>query len=160
MGRDGLLPPAFSRVNPITHVPTVNTWVVAIAVAILAGFLPLGIQADMTSIGTLSAFLLVSVGVIVLRKTAPNLKRGFRVPLFPITPLLSIDACLYVMTSLGKITWAAFVVWMVLALVFYFAWSRKHSELQILEDMEKNEGGGSLASSPDASAWEGPDAGA
>ena len=160
MGRDGLLPAAFSKVNPVTHVPTLNTWVVAIAVAILAGFLPLGILADMTSIGTLSAFLLVSVGVIVLRKTAPNLKRGFRVPLYPLTPILSIVACIYVMASLGKVTWAAFVAWMALALVFYFAWSRKHSELQILHDMEVSEGGGSLASSPDASAWEGPDAGA
>ncbi len=137
MGRDGLLPKAFSRVSPVTHVPTINTWVVAVAVAILAGFLPLGLLADMTSIGTLSAFLLVSIGVIVLRRTAPNLKRGFRVPLYPVTPILSIIACLYVMTSLGKITWAAFAVWMGLALLFYFAWSRKHSELQGMAEMER-----------------------
>ncbi|MFZ1381656.1 MAG: amino acid permease [Scrofimicrobium sp.] len=134
MGRDGLLPKAFSRVHPKTRVPTVNTWVVAIAVSILAGFLPIGILADMTSIGTLSAFLLVSIGVMVLRKTAPNLKRGFKVPFYPLTPILSIVACLYVMHGLGKITWAAFAVWMIVALSFYFLWARKNSDLQKRHD--------------------------
>lgn len=129
MGRDGLLPKGFARVNPKTHVPGLNTIVVSIAVAILAGFLPIGTLADMTSIGTLSAFLVVSIGVIVLRKTAPNLKRGFKVPFFPITPLLSIAACLYVMTGLGHITWMAFSVWMAITVIFYFAWARKNSEL-------------------------------
>lgn len=129
MGRDGLLPRAFARVNPRTNVPGVNTWVVSIAVAVLAGFLPIGILADMTSVGTLSAFLLVSIGVMVLRRTAPNLKRGFKVPFYPITPLLSIAACLYVISGLGLITWTAFIVWMAIALTYYFVWARKNSEL-------------------------------
>ncbi len=140
MGRDGLLPKAFSKVNPKTSVPTVNTWVVAIAVSILAGFLPIGVLADMTSIGTLSAFLLVSIGVIVLRKTAPNLKRGFRVPFYPVTPILSILACLYVMHGLGKVTWAAFAVWMAIALSFYFLWSRRNSDLQQRYDRSNGAG--------------------
>lgn len=129
MSRDGLISARFSKVNPHTLVPTFGTWVVGIAVSILAGMLPIGVLADMTSIGTLTAFALVSVGVMVLRRTAPNLHRGFKVPGYPITPILSVAACLYVISGLGTVTLSAFAIWMVIALVFYFTWSRYHSAL-------------------------------
>ncbi|MCI1749227.1 MAG: amino acid permease [Acidipropionibacterium sp.] len=131
MSQDGLVPKALSKVNPKTRVPVLNTWIVCAAVAILAGFLPLGILADLTSIGTLSAFALVSLGVIILRRTAPDLPRGFKVPGYPVTPILSIAACIYVVSGLHVLTLEAFAVWIAVALIFYFAWSRRHSELAV-----------------------------
>lgn len=132
MGRDGLIPSAFSRIDRRTQTPMVNTVIVGAVVAVLAGAVPLGILADLTSIGTLVAFLLVSVGVIVLRRTAPSLPRGFKVPGYPVTPVLSILACLYVIRGLDTVTLVAFAVWAGLALVFYFSWSIKHSALERL----------------------------
>jgi APA family basic amino acid/polyamine antiporter len=129
MSRDGLVPKIFSRVSPHTRVPAAGAIIVCSAVAVLAGLLPLGILADLTSIGTLSAFLMVSVGVMVLRRTRPDLPRGFKVPGYPVTPLLSIAACIYVICGLQGITLIAFVIWMAVALVIYFTWSRKHSAL-------------------------------
>ncbi len=134
MGRDGLVPKVFAKVNLAKRIPVFNTWIVSLTVALLAGLLPLGILADLTSIGTLSAFGLVSLGVIVLRRTAPNLRRGFKVPGYPVTPLLSIAACLYVVAGLHSLTLKAFVVWIAIALIFYFTWSRKHSQLAQLQD--------------------------
>lgn len=133
MSRDGLVPRALSRVNPRTHVPGLNTWVVCAAVAVLAGLLPLGILADLTSIGTLTAFGLVSLGVIILRRTAPDLPRGFKVPGYPVTPALSIAACIYVITGLHRLTLIAFVIWIAVALVLYFTWGRRHSQLAQLD---------------------------
>ena len=90
MGRDGMIPPIFHRVNPRTLTPVPATIIVAVVVSLLAGVLPINFLAEMTSIGTLVAFLVVSVGVMVLRRTAPDLPRGFKVPGYPVTPLLSI----------------------------------------------------------------------
>ncbi|MDN6623812.1 amino acid permease [Acidipropionibacterium jensenii] len=129
MSRDGMVPAKLSEVHPRTRVPVLNSWIVCLAVAVLAGFLPLGILADLTSIGTLSAFALVSLGVIILRRTAPDLPRGFKVPGYPVTPILSIIACIYVVSGLHALTLMAFGVWIAIALVFYFTWSRRHSEL-------------------------------
>lgn len=137
MSRDGLVPAALSRVDRRTHVPAFNTWVVCAAVAVLAGLLPLGILADLTSIGTLTAFGLVSLGVIVLRRTAPDLPRGFKVPGYPVTPALSIIACIYVMTGLHVVTLVAFVIWIAVALCFYFIWGRRHSRLADLSRIER-----------------------
>jgi basic amino acid/polyamine antiporter, APA family len=129
IGRDGLLPAAFARVNPRTMTPVFNTVVVAIAVALLAGFVPLDKLADMVSIGTLTAFIVVSLGVIILRKREPDLPRGFRVPFFPVTPILAIVACGYILFSLHWYTWIAFGVWVAIVLVFYLVWGRHHSAL-------------------------------
>ncbi|MFP2989922.1 amino acid permease [Mycobacterium intracellulare] len=129
MGRDGLLPARFAKVNPRTMTPVNNTVIVALAASTLAAFVPLQKLADMVSIGTLTAFVVVSVGVIVLRVREPDLPRGFKVPGYPVTPVLSVAACGYILASLHWYTWVAFSGWVVLALVFYFVWGRHHSAL-------------------------------
>lgn len=129
MGRDGLLPPLFAKVHPRRSTPVNNTIIVAVVVSILAGFIPLGYLADMVSIGTLVAFIVVSVGVIVLRRREPALPRGFKVPLYPVTPVLSVLACAYILFSLHWYTWLAFGGWVGVVLVYYLAWGRHHSAL-------------------------------
>ncbi|QHT55627.1 amino acid permease [Cellulomonas sp. H30R-01] len=129
IGRDGLLPRAFARVNPRTHTPVTNTVIVACVVALLAGFVPLSNLWDLVSIGTLVAFIVVSVGVIVLRRSRPDLPRGFRVPGYPVTPVLAILACLYILSGLQWFTYAWFLLWLAVALTFYLLWGRHHSLL-------------------------------
>ncbi len=129
MGRDGLLPPLFAKVNARTMTPVNNTIIVAIIVSILAGLIPLDKLADMVSIGTLVAFITVSVGVIILRRREPDLPRGFRVPGYPVTPVLSVLACGYILYSLHWYTWIAFSGWVAIVLAFYFIWGRHHSAL-------------------------------
>jgi amino acid transporter len=129
MGRDGLLPSTFAKVSPRTMTPVRNTVIVAGVVAVLAGFVPLDYLADMVSIGTLVAFIVVAVAVILLRVREPDLPRGFRVPGYPITPVLAILACAYILFSLHWYTWLAFGAWVLVALVFYFVWGRHHSAL-------------------------------
>ncbi len=129
MGRDGLISPAFARVSPRSMTPVRNTVIVAVVVAVLAGFIPLDYLADMVSIGTLVAFIVVSLGVILLRVREPDLPRGFRVPGYPVTPVLSILACGYILFSLHWYTWLAFGAWVGIALIFYFIWGRHHSAL-------------------------------
>jgi amino acid transporter len=129
MGRDGLLPSMFAKVNPRTMTPVNNTVIVAVAVSLLAGFVPLDYLLDMVSIGTLVAFITVSIGVIVLRVREPDLPRGFKVPLYPLTPVLSVLACVWVLRGLHWYTWAWFGVWVGAALIFYLIWSRHHSAL-------------------------------
>ena len=129
MGRDGMLPPFFHRVNPRTLTPVNNTVLVAVVVGLLAGLLPISFLAEMTSIGTLVAFLVVSIGVMVLRRTAPDLPRGFKVPGYPVTPILSIIGCLWIIKDLRPVTILAFLVWVAVALAFYFAYGIRHSKL-------------------------------
>ncbi|WP_334072265.1 MULTISPECIES: amino acid permease [Paenibacillus] len=129
IGRDGLLPEKLSRLNPKTGVPSVSTWATGIVVAVFAGMIPLNKLADLVSIGTLFAFVSVSIGVIILRKTRPDLNRSFKVPLVPWIPLLAAAACGYLLISLPGITWIAFLVWMALGLIVYFSYGRKHSHL-------------------------------
>jgi amino acid transporter len=129
MGRDGLLPTRFASVSTRTMTPVSNTVIVAIAAGTLAGFVPLDKLTDMVSIGTLTAFIVVAVGVIVLRVREPDLPRGFKVPGYPVTPVLSILACAYILASLHWYTWIAFSGWVFLALVWYFVWGRHHSAL-------------------------------
>lgn len=132
IGRDGLLPRAFATVNPRTRTPVNNTIIVAIAIGLLAGFVPLDSLWDLVSIGTLIAFIVVSVGVIVLRRTRPELPRGFRVPGYPVTPILSIAACVYILTGLHWYTYAWFLAWLAVVLAFYLTWGRRHSRLNRL----------------------------
>ncbi|GIP21877.1 amino acid permease [Paenibacillus sp. J22TS3] len=129
MGRDGLLPKRLSKLNPKTKAPTVSTWVTGIVVAFFAGVLPLDRLSDLVSIGTLFAFVSVAIGIIILRKTQPDLKRSFRVPWVPVIPLLAILCCGYLLFSLPLVTWEAFLVWMVIGLIIYFSYSVRSSRL-------------------------------
>jgi basic amino acid/polyamine antiporter, APA family len=129
MGRDGLLPKAFTRVNPRTQTPVTNTIIVTAVIAVLAAFIPLGQLAEATSIGTLIAFAIVNVGVIALRRTSPDLPRSFHVPLFPITPILGVIFCLILVAGLRPITWLVFGAWLVVGLFIYFFYSFRRSAL-------------------------------
>ncbi|WP_082569210.1 APC family permease [Microbacterium sp. Root180] len=129
IGRDGLLPRPFARVAPHTHTPVFSTVVAAIVVALLAGFIPLSNLWDMVSMGTLVAFIVVSLAVMVLRRTRPDLPRAFRVPGYPVTPILSILACGYLISGLGWETYAWFAAWVIVVLAFYLVWGRRHSVL-------------------------------
>ena len=130
MGRDGMLPPSFKRVNPRTLTPIHNTVVVASVVAVLAGFIPITFLAEMTSIGTLVAFLVVSIGVIILRRTQPDLPRGFTVPGYPVTPILSILGCAWIIKDLRVITIVAFLIWLMIVMIWYFTYGIRHSALR------------------------------
>jgi amino acid transporter len=130
MGRDGMIPSLFRRLNPRTLTPVPTTIIVAVVVSLLAGVLPIDFLAEMTSIGTLVAFLVVSIGVMVLRRTAPDLPRGFKVPGYPITPLLSIAGCIWIIQDLRVVTIVVFVVWASVALVWYFSYGIRHSRLR------------------------------
>ena len=128
MSRDGLLPKLFSAVHPKFKTPHWSTWIACFAVGIPAGVVDIGDAADLSNIGTLFAFVLVSLGVILLRRRQPDRKRGFRVPFVPWFPLISIILCGGLMTGLTVITWIRFVVWLVLGLCIYAFYSRHHSE--------------------------------
>ena len=129
MGRDGMLPEVFHRINPTTLVPVRNTIIVGLFVGALAGFVPLGVLIDLTSMGTLVAFTVVSIGVIILRRTQPDLPRGFRVPGYPVTPILSAGFALYIISQLPYSTFALFAVWLGVAAIIYFTYSARHSRL-------------------------------
>jgi APA family basic amino acid/polyamine antiporter len=129
MSRDGMIPELFHRVNTRTLTPIKNTIVVAAVVSLLAGLIPINFLAEMTSIGTLAAFVTVSVGVIVLRRTAPDLERSFKVPGYPVTPILAIAGCLYIIRYLNPVTLYVFVIWIAVAVAWYFLYSRQHSHL-------------------------------
>lgn len=130
MSRDGMIPSLFSRVDPRTLTPVRGTVAVALFVGLLAGFVPLDALVDLTSMGTLVAFTVVSIGVMVLRRTAPDLPRGFRVPGYPVVPLLSIAFCLYLISGLPTETYLLFTGWLLLAAVVYVAYARTHSKLR------------------------------
>jgi basic amino acid/polyamine antiporter, APA family len=129
MGRDGMIPPFFHRLNPRTLTPVPATIVVAVLISLLAGLLPINFLAEMTSIGTLVAFLIVSIGVMVLRQTAPDLPRGFKVPLYPIVPIASIAGCIWIIQDLRAVTIYVFFGWSAVALLWYFFYGRHHSLL-------------------------------
>lgn len=129
MSRDGLLPKALSRVNKKVKIPLLNTWITGVFAALLAGLLDLHLLANLVNIGTLTAFTFVCFAVLILRKTHPDLKRGFRTPLVPVLPVVAILCCLYLMTNLSKTTWISFSFWLIVGLCVYFFYSRKHSHL-------------------------------
>lgn len=130
IGQDGLIPEMFAKVNPRSLTPVKNTIIVGIVVGLLAGLLPINFLAEMTSIGTLTAFLVVSIGVIILRRTAPHLKRGFKVPGYPVTPILSIIGCLWIIFNLRVITIVVFLVWSAVVMIGYFTYGMRHSRLR------------------------------
>jgi APA family basic amino acid/polyamine antiporter len=129
MSRDGLLPPFLSRVHPRFKTPYIGTMLTGLFVATFAAFANIAEVVDLTNIGTLFAFVLVSAGVIVLRRREPDRLRPFRAPLVPLTPIISILACLYLMLQLPKITWIRFGVWLALGLVIYVFYGMRHSRL-------------------------------
>lgn len=129
MSRDGLVPKALSKVDPKSGTPRVNTVVVSLFVGVLAAFVPLGKLADATSIGTLFAFGLVNIAVLLLRRRRPDLPRTFRAPFSPVTPVLGVLCCGYLMFSLDVATWIVFGCWMVAGLGIYFGYGARRSRL-------------------------------
>ena len=129
MSRDGLFSPFFSKVNPKTHTPIRVIVLCGIIMATAAGFIPLGELAELVNIGTLAAFVLVCLGVLVLRITKPEMKRPFRSPFSPIFPVLGMLSCSALMAFLPAITWLRFVIWLVIGLMVYFSFSVHHSKL-------------------------------
>ncbi len=127
MGRDGMLPKVFTKVNPKTQTPVNNTIIVTVIISLLAAFVPLGQLAEATSIGTLAAFAIVNFGVIALWRARPELERTFKVPLMPLMPILGVVFCVYLISSLAIITWVVFFIWMALGLAIYFGYSMRHS---------------------------------
>ncbi|MDQ6526524.1 amino acid permease [Nocardioides sp. LHD-245] len=130
MARDGLLPRALAKVHPTWGTPYRITIVTGVAVAALAGLVDLSTLAHLVNIGTLFAFMLVSIGVVVLRRTRPDLPRGFRTPLAPVVAAVSTLMCFYLMLNLTGDTWIRFLAWMAIGIVVYAVYGRSHSRLQ------------------------------
>ncbi len=130
MARDGLLPKVFARVHPKFQTPAVNTVLVGIITAVAAGFFDINVLGDMTSVGTLAAFAIVCLSVIYLRRTAPELPRGFSVPLYPIVPVLGILSCVYLITTVPWNVLVFFLWYMAGGVVLYFAYGIRNSNLQ------------------------------
>lgn len=130
MSTDGLVPPIFSKVNAKTRTPVAGTLITGGAVAVLAGLLPINFLAEMTSIGTLVAFMVVSLAVIIRRAQDPNRPAPFKVPLYPLTPILAILGCLWLIKDLRPVTLIAFGIWILVASAFYFTYSIRHSRLR------------------------------
>jgi APA family basic amino acid/polyamine antiporter len=137
MAQDGLLPAAFSRVHPRFRTPYVTTIITGIVAAIVAGLFPIGLLGQLVSIGTLLAFVIVCAGIWILRVRSPELPRAFKTPLVPLVPILGIVSCFALMAGLPGDTWLRLIVWLLIGLVIYFVYSRKHSKLR-----------GAVASSP------------
>jgi APA family basic amino acid/polyamine antiporter len=129
MARDGLLPPVFAKVHPTLRTPYVITATVGVLVAVLATFTSIDVLAELVNVGTLFAFILVSVGVVVLRRTRPDLQRAFRVPWVPVIPIAAALLCFYLMLNLTVETWVRFVVWMAIGFAVYFLYGRRHSRV-------------------------------
>jgi len=130
MSRDGLLPKMFSKVHKTFQTPHISTWIAGVVVGIPAGIWDIDTFAELSNIGTLFAFIVVSAGVIVLRRTQPDRPRSFRTPWVPLVPILSILCCLLLMAGLPLLTWIRFFVWLVIGLVIYFLFGRRHSVLE------------------------------
>ncbi|MGW1682503.1 amino acid permease [Saccharopolyspora sp. NPDC002376] len=137
MSRDGLLPVWFAKVHRKYRTPYRITVITGIVVAVIASLTPINVLAEMTNIGTLAAFALVSIGVLVLRRTRPDLPRAFRVPWVPVIPLLAAIACIYLMLNLEGWTWIRFGIWMALGLALYFLYSKRNSRLARGETIEQ-----------------------
>jgi APA family basic amino acid/polyamine antiporter len=130
MSKDGLVPPIFSVLHPKYRTPYKSNWLFFIFVGLFAAFIPGDIVGDMTSIGTLFAFILVCAGVMILRKSDPDAPRQFRTPLVPLVPILGILVCSAMIFGLGWTNWARLAVWLAIGIVIYFAYSAKHSKLR------------------------------
>ena len=130
MCRDGLMPPALAEVNPRTGTPIRLTLTFGILISVLAALIPLTEIIKLVNVGTLFAFILVNAGVVILRRTNPEMERPFRVPFSPVFPIIGIALCIYLMTKLPGETWVRFVVWLVIGFAIYYFYSRQHSRLR------------------------------
>lgn len=129
ISRDGLIPAAVCKIHPKYGTPHIITILVGMAVALVSGFTPITVVAEMCSVGTLFAFLVATVGVVVLRRTRPDAERPFRCPAIKIVAALAILSCIYIMCNLAYATWVRFIVWTVIGLVIYWAYGYSHSAL-------------------------------
>ncbi|MCP3719558.1 MULTISPECIES: amino acid permease [unclassified Paraburkholderia] len=129
MSRDGLLPAKLSKVHPRFATPFFTTWLVGVFFGLIGALVPLNVLAELINIGTLAAFSMVSIAVLVLRRTHPHLPRAFRCPGVPVVPILAVGSCLFLMINLQPLTWIAFLVWTAFGLIVYFGYSRRHSRL-------------------------------
>jgi APA family basic amino acid/polyamine antiporter len=129
MSQDGLIPKAFGELHPKYKTPFKANWILFIFVGAFAAFVPGSIAGDLTSFGTLFAFVLVCIGILLMRKTNPELARPFKTPLVPLVPVLGILVCTAMIIALDEFTLKAAVVWMLVGLVVYFAYSRRNSNL-------------------------------
>jgi APA family basic amino acid/polyamine antiporter len=129
MSRDGLLPRFFSDIHPKFRTPWRSNLLFMVFVSLFSGFLPISGLGEMTSIGTLLAFVIVCIGIIVMRKTNPDLPRPYRTPLVPLVPILGVIVCVSMMVFLEHMTWIRLIVWLLIGFMIYFGYSRKHSRL-------------------------------
>ncbi|MDX1909401.1 MAG: amino acid permease [Bacteroidia bacterium] len=129
MSRDGLVPKVFSDLHPTYRTPYRSQWLFFVFVGLFAAFIPGNVVGDMTSIGTLFAFVLVSLGVIVMRRTHPDAPRPFKTPLVPVVPILGAGFCLLMIYGLGAENWMRLIVWLLIGFGIYFGYSRRHSKL-------------------------------
>ncbi|MEV8229815.1 amino acid permease [Streptomyces sp. NPDC079167] len=129
MSRDGLIPRVFERVSPKTRTPVANTWIVAVVFAVPAAFSSLDVVVNLTTIGTLATMAVVNVAVIALRRRNPELKRSFRVPLYPVSPILGVGFCVYLMYGTGWTTWVQFLVFLAVGSLVYAGYGRSRSRL-------------------------------
>jgi APA family basic amino acid/polyamine antiporter len=130
MATDGLLPACFAALHPRSRVPHIGTWVTGVAAAVIAGLFPLKLLGELISIGTLLAFAIVCLGILVLRIQRPELPRPFAVPGYPWTPIAGIAVCLALMASLPRDTWIRLVVWLVMGLIVYRLYGWRYSRLR------------------------------
>jgi APA family basic amino acid/polyamine antiporter len=130
MSRDGLLPRRVAQVNPRTRTPVFIIGLLGVLFAALAAVVPLAEIVKLVNIGTLFAFVVVNIGVIILRRTRPDLERGYRVPFVPVFPLIGTALCIYLMVDLPLLTWERFLIWMAIGLLIYLVYGRRHSRLR------------------------------
>ena len=152
MARDGLLPPRLARLHPRFGTPSAITLVTVAVVAVLAAFVPLAKLAEMVSIGTLFAFMVVSVAVPVLRRTRPDLPRPFRTPLSPVLPVVSALLCAALMANLAIDTWLRFVVWLVVGFIVYFGYGARNAHAARPEAVEPSRSSATVSASSGSSA--------
>jgi APA family basic amino acid/polyamine antiporter len=130
MANDGLLPPWVARIHPRFRTPHITTIVTGLVMAVIAGTTPIAVLGELVSMGTLLTFVIVCAGVIILRRTQPDLTRPFRTPWSPVVPLLGVATCAYLMSGLPGDTWLRLLLWMAAGFVVYVAYGRRHSKAQ------------------------------